>query len=288
MGENPKLQLMADRVQRLPTLPTVYMHVTQLMNDPNSSAAEIGEVVSHDQVITAKILSVVNSSFYGFKQRISTVTRAMTMIGFRGLKELILAVSVLPALNTRAQHPAFDDSSFWTHAIGCAAGAKAAARLLRLPSPEEVFTGGLLHDIGRVAEYQCLQEEFLACIEEAHAKNVPLHEVERERFGFTHADVGQMLARKWQFPDNLLEAIAYHHTPNAAVRCPRETAIVHLADIIARAKILGSPYDQRVPPLNAQAWEATGLKRNQLEALMQTTDEEFEKGQAFISIVKEA
>ena len=104
--------------------------------------------------------------------------------------------------------------------------------------------------------------------------------------GFTHADVGRLLAQKWQFPDYLVEAISFHHVPTQAVKAPLQTAVVHVADIIARAKILGDMYDPRVPPLDLRAWETTGLKRNQIATLLQSTEEEYEKGKAFISIVR--
>jgi putative nucleotidyltransferase with HDIG domain len=282
-----KLNRIADSVQRLPALPSVYHRVTELMNDPNSSATEIGGVVSHDQAIAARLLSVVNSSFYGFKQRINTVTRAMTMIGFRGLKELLLALSVLPALRDDSSDGPFDSRSFWTHAVGVAACSRAAAGLLRMPDPEAVFTAGLLHDIGKLAEFQFMRDEFLAVMETAHSENRPIADVEQERFGFSHADVGRLLARKWQFPENLIEAISLHHAPSQATRFACHTGIIHMADIISRAKMLGELYDGRVPPLDMNGWEATGIKKNQLEQLMQNTEEEFEKGKAFISIIRE-
>jgi putative nucleotidyltransferase with HDIG domain len=282
-----RLNEIAEKVQRLPALPSVYHRVTELMNDPNSSAAEIGGVVSHDQAIAARLLNVVNSSFYGFRQRINTVTRAMTMIGFRGLKELLLALSVLPAMRDDSSAGPFDTRAFWTHAVGVAACARAAAGILRIPEPEAVFTTGLLHDIGKLGEYQFMRDEFLAAVETAHAENRPIHDVERERFGFSHVDVGRILAQKWQFPESIVEAISLHHAPSRAAKFACHTGIVHLADIIARAKMLGELYDGRVPPLDIKGWEATGLKRSQLDSLMRATEEEFEKGKAFVAIVRE-
>ena len=286
MKNGKKLEELARKVQQLPTLPTVYFRVTELMNDPNSSAAEIGEVVAHDQAIAARLLRVINSSFYGFKERISSVTCAMTMIGFRGLRELILTLTALPILRRGGNDKAFDDRTFWAHAVGCAAGARSAARLLRVGDPEEAFTAGLLHDIGKLAEYWFLKEEFVALLERAHDENEPIFVLERDSFGFTHADLGRMLAEKWQFPDRLVDVISNHHTPAGSTRFPREAAIIHLADIISRAKMLGDTYDGRVPPLDMNAWQVIGLEKNQIEHLMQIVDEEFEKGKAFLSVMR--
>ena len=284
MVETIRLEMLADRVQRLPTLPTIYTRVSVLMADPNSSVAEIGRVVAHDQAIAAKLLNVVNSSFYGFRQQITTVTRAMTMVGFRGLKELMLALAVLPALGS-LKHKEFNDAVFWSHAVGCAACARAAAVILRLPDPEESFTAGLLHDIGKLAEYQFMNEGFIKLLETSHVDNTPMHELEMSALGYTHADVGRLLARKWQFPETLTEAIAWHHQPARAQRGAQQAAVIHVADIISRALMLGDPYDARVPPLDASAWELSGLKQDQISLLMRRTETEYEKGKSFVSII---
>ena len=287
MDENQKLLMLVGQLERLPTLPTVCLRANELMTDPNSSATDIGSVIAHDQVIAAKLLGIVNSSFYGFRQRITTVTRAMTMIGFRGLKDLILTLGALPALRLDKSHENFNATAFWSHSVGVATCARSIAMTLQMPNPEEAFTAGLLHDIGKIAEYQFLTEEFMAIQEEAHLKNIPLYEVEKQRNRFSHADVGDLLAKRWRFSESLIECIACHHTPSLAHRHPREVAIIHLADIIARAKLLGDPYDQRVPPLDTGAWETAGLKTNQLNRLMANCDVEFEKSKIFISILKD-
>lgn len=287
MNRDEQIQRIADKVDRLPTLPSVCVRVNELMADPNTSAAEIGAVVAHDQVVAARLLSVVNSSFYGFRQRINSVTRAMTMIGFRGLRDLMLALGALPALRTQSRHKEFDDSSFWSHAVGVAAGARATAVMLRMPNPEEAFTAGLLHDLGKVAEYQFLTEEFMRILEKAHAENEPIHRLEQERLHFNHAHVGELLARRWRFPDSLTEAICHHHHPSRAPRFPREAAVVHLADIIARAKMLGNTYDHRVPPIDLDAWKVLGLQKELLPQLMAQAEVEFEKGKAFIAVIRD-
>lgn len=288
MDRDIQIQSIAERMESLPTLPSVCVRVNDLMANPNTSAAEIGAVVAHDQIVAARLLSVVNSSFYGFRHRINSVTRAMTMIGFRGLRDLMLALGALPALRTHSRHKEFDDTSFWSHAVGVAAGARATALMLRLPNPEEAFTAGLLHDLGKVAQYQFMTDDFMRLIEKAHSENEPIHRLELDRLRFCHADVGQLLARRWNFPDSLVEAITYHHHPGRAPRYAREAAMVHLADIIARAKALGDTYDARVPPVDMEAWKVLGLRKEQLPQLMAQSEIEFEKGKSFMAVIRDA
>ena len=286
MNATISLEALAEKVQQLPTLPTVYIRVAERMNYPNSSAADVGEIVAHDQAIAAKLLRVVNSSFYGFKHRISTVSRAITVIGFRGLRDLLLTLSALRVLRPWSDGKTFDDRLFWTHAAGCAASARAAASLLRLEDPEEAFTAGLLHDVGKLAEYWFLRDDFLNVYWEAREKGAPLHDLEKERLGFTHAEVGRLLAERWRLPPPLVEAIASHHAPGES-EFKRDTAIVHLADIISRALLLGGETNERIPPLDMDAWEATGLASEQIDPLMRATEEEFRKGKEFLAIIND-
>lgn len=286
MSGTATLESLGDKVQQLPTLPTVYIRVAELMGDPNTSASDIADVVIHDQAIAVKLLRVVNSSFYGFSQRITTVSRAITVIGFRGLRDLVLTLSALRVLRPWSDGKTFDDRTFWTHAVGCAACARAAATLLKFHDPEEAFTAGLLHDIGKLAEYWFLRDDFLSIMWQAREEAEPLYRFERKAFGFTHAEVGRLLSQRWRLPENLIECIARHHSPNGS-RFQREVAVVHLADIICRAMILGDVQDYRIPPLDMDAWEKAGLRKSQIEPLMRATQEEFAKGREFLSIIGE-
>ena len=286
MSEKPSLSALANRVKRLPTLPTVYAHVTEMMDNPNSSVADVGEVVSRDQTIAAKLLCVVNSAFYGLSQKVTTVTRAMTVVGFRALKNLILTVTVMPVLKQTGGHNGNDQRAFWTHAITCAAAARALARVLQLPEPEEMFTAGLLHDIGKIAEYWYFKDDYIRLVDLAAERRVPLFKIEREELGFTHAQVGRLLAERWRFPARLVQAIGSHHSPSSASAFQQETGLIHLADILARATLPDATADSRVPPLDTASWQDTGLEVQQLETCMAFLEEELERGKAFLAIVQ--
>jgi len=280
-----RLNNLAEQVHQIPTLPAVYNRAIGLLNDPYSSASQIGNVLSHDQAIAARLLRIVNSSFYGFRYRISNVTHAITMIGFRGVEDLILTLSVFPTLQLGAGESAQDERSFWFHSVSCAACARAAIRMLRFAGGEEAFTVGLLHDIGKVALLRFSRNEFLEVMRVARERNEPIHKVEKELLGFTHADVGKILAERWQFPRNLVEVIAYHHTPKKAKHFRRYVCAIHVADILSRVAVADQSND-RVPQLDMDAWDETGLQPCQIEALMKAGSEEFNKARAFLSILE--
>lgn len=281
-----RLQELAGKIRQLPTLPTVYIRVAELMRDPETSATDVGKVVAHDQVIAAKLLQIVNSSFYGFRDRITTIPRAITVVGFQGLRDLILTLSALRVVRPWSDGKTFDDRSFWAHGVGCASAARAIASMVRGVDPEEAFTAGLLHDIGKLALYWFLRDEFVDVVWAAQERGEPLYRQENDAMGFNHADLGQLLAVRWRLPDELADAIAFHHTPVAA-RHTRIARLIHIADIIAQAMLPGADAKDRIPPLDATAWAQTGLVKDAVETLMAKTADEFEKGKEFLAIVKD-
>jgi len=282
-----RLKALVQSVRQLPTLPTIYSRVTEMVQDPRSSVSDVSRVVGQDQVVVSKLLRLVNSSFYGLRQSVSTVQRAMTIIGFRSLKEMLLALTVLPLLDKCSEGTSVDLAQFWAHSVGCAAAGRVLSKTLRVSEPEEMFTAGLLHDVGKIAQLRFMEEEFVQLLERAGEENVPLYVLEPEVLGFDHSAVGRILAEKWRFPEKLAEIVACHHVPATAARFPREVAMIHLADIICRACLMGEVPDARVPPLDRKAWTTLGLKKEQLAPIMRETAEEFEKGMAFLFAVKD-
>lgn len=278
------LDTLADSIEQLPTLPAVYQQVKNAMADASCSVTQISKIISYDQAITAKLLQLVNSSFYGFKQRINNTTHAIALLGFRTIEDLILAVSVFPALKNGNDEFAEELRESWLHSIGVAAAARAAANILHFANSDDAFTMGLLHDIGKVALCRIMHDEMVAVLETTHDQNEPFHEVEQQLLGFDHTDVGRLLAEKWNFADDLTEVIGYHHTPMEARQHKRNVSVLHLTDIIARI-VVPDGNNECIPTLDMEAWQETGMTIPQIETLMHSTLTEFEKAKAFVSIL---
>ncbi len=270
-------------VEDLPTLPRTVIRITEFVNDPRSSARDLSGLITDDQVMTARLLRIVNSSYYGFPKRISTVTEAILLLGFDAIRHLLLTTSVFDLFPTRSRKDRHELEQLWDHSLGCAIGAKTVGRFLGHDKLEELFVAGLLHDIGKIVEMMKLPDLFSEVTRRARERHLLIAEAEAEILGFTHAEAGRLLAEHWNLPAKLTGIIAHHHHPSAAGPFGVEAAIVHLADILARALGLGSGGGDKVPPRDAAAWPALKLAPGFFDAIMAAMLEEFEDIRSFLN-----
>ncbi len=273
-------QLVDDNLE-LFSLPEVVMRAVDLINDPDSSAVDIGKVISDDPGLTARLLKIVNSPFYNFPSRIDTVSRAITVVGTLELLDLILATSVIKKFNG-IPTDLVDMDEFWSHSLYSGIAARTLARRHRAPNTERYFIAGLLHNIGALVIYQRIPDIAAEALTRAREGNEILFQVEQELLGFHHGDVGARLLEQWRLPDAFQTAVRYHHTPMAAETFQLETAIVHLADIIASSVQTADAESGRVPPMDDGAWELVGLPIDSMEALVNETDVAFDEARAVI------
>jgi len=271
------------RIDDLPTLPRTVLKITELVNDPKSSAKDLSRIITDDQVLTARLLKLVNSSFYGFPQRISTVTNAIVLLGFDAIRNLLLTTSVFDLFAGRNKKRRQDQEKFWDHSLGCAVGAKVIGNYLRHDKIEELFVSGLLHDIGKIVEMLFLPDEFAKVAAAVNRENILMITAENQVLGFNHAEIGKLLAEKWNLPIKLEQVIAYHHQPNFAGSFIMEASIVHLADILSRALNMGYGGDNKIPPLDKLAWESLKIKTGALESIMETMQSEYRDISSFIT-----
>ncbi len=242
---------LARGITRIATLPAVYYRVCRMLDDPGATTADVGRVISQDPALTARLLSVVNTAYYGFPSRITSIPMAITILGARGLRDLLLTVSVANALR-EVQADVIDMESYWQHSIRCGLMARGLAGHVGHRDQEGLFIAGLLHDIGKLALYHQLPERARQILERCAAGERPLYRLEREVLGFDHAQVGDALLRYWRLPDLYREACAFHHTPDNAGRHPLEVSIVHIADAVTDKVEAGN---------NPPRQEDTGLPR---------------------------
>jgi putative nucleotidyltransferase with HDIG domain len=280
---SPDLQKIVARIDDLPTLPRTVLKITELVNNPRSSAKDIARIITDDQVLTARLLKLVNSSFYGFPQRISTVNTAIVLLGFDAIRSLLLTTSVFDLFAGRNKKSKQDQEKFWDHSLGCAVGAKVIGNYLRHDKIEELFVAGLLHDIGKIVEMLYLPDEFAKVVATINKTNILMLTAEEKVLGYDHADVGKLLAGKWNLPIKLVQVIAHHHQPAAAGSFIMEASIVHLADILCRALNMGYGGDNKIPPLDKSAWSSLKIKAESIELIMETMQDEYNDIRSFIS-----
>ncbi|MCL2029133.1 MAG: HDOD domain-containing protein [Deltaproteobacteria bacterium] len=249
------------RIKNLPTIPGVVAKISRMVENPETSAAAIGRLITQDQVLSAKVLRMANSAFFGMSRKISSIPQALMILGFDVVKGLVLTSSVFDMIQKSM-------AGLWEHSIGCASAAGAVAETLGRDDAEEVLVAGLLHDLGKVVLALNLPDDLQLIRDKTSSGRIFFHEAEAAVLNFHHGEIGQWLAEHWNLPDNLAEPMRLHHHPERAVICPEVTAIVHIANSIIRGWGYGYAGDTLVPPISPAAWELLGLKTADFRAIM--------------------
>jgi len=276
------LKIISQKLGDLPTLPTVITKISMLMQNPRTSANEVGEAITTDQSLTSKTLKLVNSAFYGFPGRINTITHAIVILGFTTVKNIVLTASIFSALGKKGDISGFDIKTFWLHSISTGAAAKVISEHLKSKYTEEAFIGGLLHDLGKVVLSHCAKDEFRNVIKYREDHNCLLVEAEKAVLNVTHQEMGGWVAERWNLPKDLAATIQYHHAPRLAGLYEETASIVHLADIICRALGSGSGGDNRIPVVADYVWDKLKIDRVDFQKLLSSVEDEIDKASVFL------
>ena len=237
--EKEDLKAKIQNIIQLPALPSHAMEIINMVEDPNVTASALGNVVSKDQVLTAKVLKIANSPFYGFSKRIATIDFAIIVLGFDTLKEVVMSISLISSLNKKLAKE-FNSIEFWNHSISCGVISRALARNYGYRVIGEVFIAGLLHDIGILIVNQYFYKEYKEILKLIFDENLTLLQAEENIFGTTHAEIGSWLAEKWNFPEQLVDSIAYHHNPTNSSKFREIVSIIHKADFLCQKYKIGN------------------------------------------------
>ncbi|MFZ5639737.1 MAG: HDOD domain-containing protein [Bacillota bacterium] len=221
------------KINELPSLPVVTNRVIEMTDNLEVPAQKVCEVISRDQVLTSKILKLVNSAYYGLPRRISTLTEAVTILGMETIRTLAIGISAFRAFGQGAGVKGLSAVKVLQHSVACATAAKIIARKTGFPMTEQAFLAGLLHDIGKLVMMNFLKDEYTMVVEKTNTEEINLIRAETEVLGIDHAQLGKMLAEKWNLPDILKEPIAGHHKPKPDSEHLMITQIVHLANAVA-------------------------------------------------------
>ncbi len=236
----------------LVSAPTIYSEINARMNDANSSAEDISTIINQDPALSARLLKIVNSPFYGFPSQITTISRAITIIGTRELMHLVLATSVIQSFKG-IPSDLIDMDSFWRHSLATAMIAKHIAQHNGQMNTERFFISGLLHNIGALVIYLTLPEMAREALSGTQFHGETICEAEQRVMGFDHTETGAALISAWRLPSSLMEVARYHHTPARAQTYPTEVAIVHIADVLAHHTFIDGHDSCDLPHVDDQA-----------------------------------
>lgn len=272
--DNSRAKRLAEGVAQLASLPEVCVRINEMVEDAKSSASDMANAIMQDASLTGRLLKVANSSFYRFPSRIDTVSRAITIIGTRELRFLVLATSAVRAFD-RLPNNVVDMAGFWRHSVYCGVIARLLAGQCRVLHRERLFVSGLLHDIGHLAMYNKIPDLVQVMHYRARTAGVPVYEAERDVFDTDHAEIGYELLKSWGLPESLTDVVAYHHQPEKSEKHFLEASIVHIADSLATLAELGSYNEMEAPPIGQFAWEVTGLSKDVIEPTLQEARTQF-------------
>ena len=264
-------------IKKLPTLPTIFSAISDAMADPRVTNEDVAKIISGDQASTFKILQVANSAFYGFRNRIDTISQAIMVLGFNEVRNIVLALSVINLFSKEKENLNFNPVNFWAHSIGVGIITRMIGKESGLTNLENYFVSGILHDIGKLFFYVFAPAEYTQVLRIVEEKDCTMSQAETEVFGFDHALLGAQIAERWHLTPNVIFAIKYHQLGPVAEKYEKLIGAVHVANVFARLMELGNPGDDRVPAPNLRAWEVLNLPQDSFNRMSKVLISDFEQ-----------
>jgi putative nucleotidyltransferase with HDIG domain len=277
----------------LPTLPTIAMEVACLANNPMTGMSEIVRIIRNDPALTAKILRVANSAFYGMPGRVESLNMALVVLGMREISNLVTCISVFKTFPVSGNGKSFDRRAFWEHSAGCGEIARVIASKLNMRLHGIEFTAGLLHDIGKIMLEQYLHEPYVHSLRLVETERISTTEAELQTIGVDHAEIGAWMAESWTIPESIAEAIRYHHQPVLAPNNQPLAAVIHLANTFTKAIIYGDCRTSLNEILSQDpAWEILAKENPELVSMdviqfVEELEENIERAKDFIRMANE-
>ena len=229
-----------DRIDDLPTLPLIALEVNKMLQDYDTSISKLAQTIEKDQAMVPRILKLVNSAFFGFRSKIGSISHAVILLGFNTVRNAVVSISIIDTFSKNKEAlEGFDIAEFWKHSLAVGVISRHLAEKIRLQPPEDFFTGGLLHDIGKIILFQYFQDLFKKVWISAKENNLSFYDAEKKEIPITHARIGGYLAKRWQLPESLADVIQYHHAFSKNANNLNLVMTVHVADIIANSFMPG-------------------------------------------------
>jgi HD-like signal output (HDOD) protein len=247
---------------KLPAIPKIVSSLNQALSHEETSADDIASIIELDTSLSAALLKLVNSPFYGLTIKVEAISRAVTVLGHRQVYTLAIGQMVSKFVSAGVPKN-IDLYVFWEHCIGCAIISRCLSELRGDPDPETLFIAGMLHDVGRLVQFSSLPAHTQFIFRELARRQVPIVQAEMEILGLDHAMLGGLLLDDWGVPASLADVVRHHHDPLAASDVSR-AAVVHVADLLTHMLIIEPKALAQAQPTSSQAWESLGLGPEQV------------------------
>ncbi len=283
---NDKLdQYLEDSADDLPAMPTIARDIVRAADDPETSISDIKDLIEQDPAIAAKLLKMANSALYGFPSAINSIAHAISLLGTRTVRNIVLAISLKKSFHRFG----LMEQLLWQHST---LSGPVAAHLAKMPQigvdPDEAFTAGLLHHIGKTALANSHHDEYEQVIQRVYNEKIGFVEAETDQFGFDHSMLGGAIATHWNLPESLIAVIAGHHTPGALAELPEETArLTALTSVtsvcLTKLGVGRSSPVEDIDPVALPAWNFLDLGEEDADHVLEVCNEQVKAAQEFVN-----
>jgi len=287
MADPKELRTKIECIANVPTLPEIVRRVMRIVHEPTTSAKDVAFIIGQDLALSAKVLRLANSAFYGIPRSITSINNAVVVLGFKVISTIVLGLTVFDMFPRDKKSALFNRTAFWRHCTSCGAISRFLVEQMTMFFPfdaEEAFCAGLLHDIGKVVMEQYLHDDFHKALRFAKSNKMSLFEAEKESLGYTHTEVAGWLTSKWELPANLVAPLVFHHRPSKAKDCADMATLCHYADFLCYELKLTISEDCIAPFLDHAQVKRLGISEHGLEKVKIRLGEELEKIDLFCDI----
>lgn len=274
-----------DKVKHLPPAPKVLPPLLSLLNDPDVDSSRIVEVITYDQSLTAAVIQTCNTAHFAGRSPVDDIQEAIVRLGFKEVYQIVLAVSGARVLGPAQKGYGIEEGELWKHSV-CTAVASQIIAEDRGEDANIAFTGGLMHDVGKLILAGALEEIYAKVIEETEQNQYSLLETEKKLLGVQHAEIGGRLLARWKFPANLVSTVWFHHQPTSAKPFHELASIVYLGNMIAHFLGFGFGHQAFALRGRSDALECLGLNGDDLPRYMIKTLERFDEVQKLFGILE--
>lgn len=270
------------KVGDIATLPEVTIKIIQIVEDPKSTARDLHDIIKNDPALSVKVLKVVNSAFYGLPGQVASVDRAIILLGLSAVKNIAIAASIARLFKGGRISQDFSASDLWRHSVAVAVAAHAIAKLSPFPvMADEVFVGGMIHDIGTLVQRQVYAEQFSEVVQRCVNRGVDFLACEREIIGADHQAFGVGLTTKWKFPRHLRASVGFHHNPEALSAELRNMAmLIRIADVLCCNEKIGFYLTATGNIVTEEMLDTISVTPAQLEDVRLSLPEQLEEAEA--------
>jgi putative nucleotidyltransferase with HDIG domain len=265
-----KLNDILSQSDSLPSIPGAAVKLLSLLDNPESSVNEIEEILKYDPGLTANVLKLSNSAYFGLPQKIGSVKQAILVMGTKRLTQLVMASCVHALMDRPVDGYELSRGEFWRHSVAVSVSAELLVKELQIPSVDVIFTAALLHDVGKIIMDKFVKEEYKLIHDEVQ-KGLSFELAEQKVLGTNHAEIGAKILRKWSFPDEIVLAVRHHHEPDAADPKSSLADIVHIANVLCLMIGIGIGKEGLQYQPSELATQRLGLNQDQLEIVASQT-----------------